>query len=113
PGCGCSGGGGAPCRREALRWRGTLVSRRALLSGRVQGVGFRYYTMHAAGHHPVDGFVRNLHDGTVEVEAQGLPEAVDAFLAEVRKGAPGSRVSDLRVEPAPLETGEKGFRIRY
>ncbi|MBM3319487.1 MAG: acylphosphatase [Candidatus Eisenbacteria bacterium] len=89
------------------------VRKRVIVSGRVQGVGFRYHARRAAENHDVSGFVRNLDDGSVEVEAQGLPAEVDAFLAEVRRGPHGSRVIDFRAEPAPLEPEARGFRIRY
>jgi acylphosphatase len=89
------------------------IRKRVIVSGRVQGVGFRYHMRRAAENHDVSGFVRNLDDGAVEIEAQGFPGEVDAFLAEARRGPPGSRVIDFRVEPAPIEPEARGFRIRY
>jgi len=72
--------------------------RRAVVSGRVQGVGFRYFAERAARKAGVAGWVRNLPDGRVETVAEGSNGAVEAYLAEIRKGPFGSRVSDVTVE---------------
>lgn len=86
---------------------------RVIVTGRVQGVGFRYYTEEKATRFVVTGFVRNLPDRTVEIEVEGAREEIDRFLAEVRIGPPGSRVDRLTTEPMNRRTGEKSFRIRY
>ena len=57
-----------------------------IVSGMVQGVGFRYYALREAERAGVSGWVRNRRDGTVEIEAQGEEEALEAFLAAVRPG---------------------------
>jgi acylphosphatase len=62
----------------------TTVRRRVHYSGRVQGVGFRFASQCLAQDHSVGGYVRNLHDGRVELVAEGEPEAVEALLAAVR-----------------------------
>lgn len=54
-------------------------------SGRVQGVGFRYTTLQVAQEFDVAGFVRNLPDGRVEVEAEGRPEEVAAFVTALEE----------------------------
>ena len=79
------------------------------ISGRVQGVGFRYALRQRARSHNVDGWVRNNVDGTVEAVFEGEPERVDALVAWCRRGPSGARVDDVRVE---LEApgGERGFR---
>jgi acylphosphatase len=55
----------------------------AYFTGRVQGVGFRYAALQAAKEFEVSGFVTNLPDGRVHLEAEGTPEEVDAFIAAV------------------------------
>lgn len=55
----------------------------ALFSGRVQGVGFRYRALQIAREFEVSGFVRNLADGRVQLEAEGAQEEVEAFLDSV------------------------------
>jgi acylphosphatase len=70
---------------------------RLLISGVVQGVGFRYYTLQAARRLGLRGFVRNLHDGRVEAVASGPPEALQALGDLLRLGPRGARVADVEV----------------
>jgi acylphosphatase len=65
------------------------------VSGRVQGVGFRWFVRRAALGLGLAGRVRNLPDGRVEVEAAGPPERLEAFRQQLREGPPGSRVTRL------------------
>jgi acylphosphatase len=85
----------------------------AIVSGRVQGVGFRYFTRDRAHRYGVTGWVRNLPDGGVEFEAQGEAEKVDAFAADIRKGPALSHVSEMTLNELPLEEREEGFEIRF
>jgi acylphosphatase len=89
------------------------VRRRVIVRGRVQGVGFRYFTRSEAGRIEVNGFVRNVPDGTVEAEVQGDPDEVDRFVEVLRKGPPGSRVDRVDVTDVPSQEGEEGFEIRF
>ncbi|WP_156031479.1 acylphosphatase [Sporolactobacillus terrae] len=57
---------------------------RLLVTGRVQGVGFRYFIKQTAAKHSVNGWVRNRDDGRVEIAAEGTRQQVDAFLQKVR-----------------------------
>jgi acylphosphatase len=80
------------------------------VSGRVQGVGFRYSTAIEAKRLGLVGWVRNRADGTVEVEAEGTDAAITDFLAWLDKGPPGASV--LRVEAENIEpSGGPGFAI--
>lgn len=75
------------------------------VTGRVQGVGFRFYTREEARRYGLGGFVRNLPDGRVEAVFEGDPAAVEALVAWCRSGPPGSRVTDVaRDDETP--TGE-------
>jgi len=71
---------------------------RAVVSGRVQGVGFRYFTRSAASRLSLGGFVRNLPDGRVEVSAAGDRRALEALLVVLRQGPPGAAVRGVDVE---------------
>ena len=75
-----------------------MIARRAIVSGRVQGVGFRFFAERAARRTGVCGWVRNLPDGSVETVVEGEEPAVMRYLDEIRKGPLGGRVSDIRVE---------------
>jgi acylphosphatase len=68
------------------------------VSGRVQGVNFRFYTRQEAVRLGVDGWVRNLMDGRVEAWIQGEEEAVAQMIAWCRHGPPSARVDDVQVE---------------
>ena len=86
----------------------------AIVSGIVQGVCYRAFTRDAARQiGNLSGWVRNLPDGTVEMEVEGPARNVDTLLDRCRQGPPYGRVSGIIVdEQTPLgETG--GFDIRY
>jgi acylphosphatase len=68
---------------------------RMVLGGRVQGVGFRYFTRRAAERLGLVGWVKNLPDGDVEVQVAGPAARLAAFRDELRQGPPGSRVDQL------------------
>ena len=80
-----------------------MISRHLIVTGRVQGVGYRDALRDAAEQHNVTGWVRNRRDGSVEALLQGLPAAVDSVIAWARRGPSLARVTDLRVTPAPAE----------
>lgn len=83
---------------------------RAIVSGRVQGVSYRASTAKKAGQLGLVGWVRNLSNGSVELEAEG--ERVDELLDWCKHGPPHARVDDVSVEElAP--TGGTTFEIRY
>jgi len=73
------------------------TTRRLIISGRVQGVGFRFYMEHKAHQHGVNGWVRNRRDGSVEVIIQGTAEAVDAMIGAARRGPRGAVVAGVQV----------------
>ena len=87
---------------------------RVIVSGVVQGVGFRFFTKYLAGRFELNGFVRNREDGRVELEAQGSEGALSAFLEELESSPPRSaHVSGVEVEEIPPEEDLDGFRITY
>jgi DNA ligase D-like protein (predicted 3'-phosphoesterase) len=84
---------------------------RALVSGAVQGVGFRESTRRRARKLGLLGWVRNEDDGTVAVHAEGEPGAVEELLAFLRKGPRGAAVRDVEVEDVRVE-GHEQFAVR-
>lgn len=72
-----------------------MIARRFFISGEVQGVGFRYFAQRSSARHQVRGFVRNLADGRVEVLAEGVAAAVEAFKLDLAAGPSYSRVSGV------------------
>ena len=89
-----------------------LTHLRLRVHGRVQGVGFRYFTARSARDHGLKGFVRNEPDGSVLCEVQGPAELVDQFVDAVRRGPKFARVDDLAIEPLHSTTPHPtGFEI--
>ena len=84
---------------------------RALISGIVQGVGFRYATEREARALGARGYVQNLADRRVEAVFEGDAETVDRALAFVREGPPLANVTGVEVEPISYQ-GFSGFEIR-
>lgn len=83
---------------------------RAVIRGRVQGVSYRAWTKKRADRHGVTGWIRNRPDRTVEALFSGPAEAVDALLAECRRGPFAARVDGIDVTMAEPEG--TGFEIR-
>jgi acylphosphatase len=88
-----------------------IIARHYIVTGRVQGVGFRYFAQDAAVREGVSGFVRNRPDGSVEALVEGEIEAVTRVERALAQGPPGARVEDLAIEPAPPTGRVSGFRI--
>ncbi len=90
-----------------------MKATRLLITGTVQGVGFRAHAERAAGPLGIRGHVRNLPDGRVEVVAAGAPEDLSLFLQRVREGPRGGRVERIEVSETTLEDACAGFEIRF
>jgi len=78
------------------------VARRFLISGEVQGVGYRFFAQRAAARHQVVGYVRNRPDGTVEALAEGPANSVEAFKHDLVTGPQWSvvrQVEEISLEP--------------
>ena len=86
-------------------------ARRYIISGRVQGVGFRYFTQAAAARENVHGWVRNLPDGRVEASAEGETGAMERFEHALRHGPPGARVEQIEIEHTVPAGRDAGFTI--
>lgn len=88
------------------------IRRRVVVSGRVQGVGFRAATRSRAEAHGVAGWVRNLPDGGVEAAFEGDPAAVEALVDFCRAGPRPARVERVEVCEEPVE-GLRRFDFRF
>jgi len=89
-----------------------LVARRFRIGGRVQGVGFRYFTEAAAAREGICGWVRNTPDGGVEIVAEGDAEAVERFERRISHGPPHARVDRVDVDELVPTGQETGFTVR-
>jgi acylphosphatase len=76
----------------------TAVRARVTVTGRVQGVGYRAFTVLVATQRGLVGGVRNLDDGRVELEVEGPKDSIVALLEELRVGPPSSRVTAVQTE---------------
>jgi len=85
----------------------------AIVKGRVQGVGFRYFTKNKAKELNLRGWVRNLPDGSVETVATGPVEALERLLQSLNTGPVGSRVDGVEVQWLPGPEESQGFEVRY
>ena len=92
---------------------GGLRQLHLVVSGRVQGVGFRASTYDEAQSLALKGWVRNLPGGEVEVVVEGKRENLEIFLAWAHIGPPGARVTDLRHQWSEATSEFYDFRIRY
>jgi acylphosphatase len=88
-----------------------LVGRRYIVKGRVQRVGFRFFAEHAAQREGIQGYVRNQHDGSVEIVAEGDAEALQRFEMAVRRGPAGARVDDVDTIEVEPSSRFSGFRV--
>lgn len=87
------------------------IARKFLISGEVQGVGYRFFAQRAAARHQIVGYVRNLSDGRVEALAEGDPNSVEAFKHELATGptyAVVEALEEINVEPTGIYSS---FRI--
>jgi len=88
------------------------IARRFILSGRVQGVGFRYFAQDAARREGLHGYVLNRDDGSVEAVAEGEVESIDRFERALRRGPSRSRVEHVLIDEVNPDQGNTGFHIR-
>jgi acylphosphatase len=88
------------------------IARKYIVSGRVQGVGFRWFVETTASREGVHGWVRNLPDGRVEASAEGDAEAIERFERALRHGPPAARVDDVEVDAVAPTGRDTGFIVK-
>jgi acylphosphatase len=89
-------------------------AKRYFVSGNVQGVGFRFFTLRAAERLQVNGYARNLPDGRVEAYAIGTPDQLAKLRSVLERGPWGATVSEVKEEQAAIDSNyADGFVINY
>lgn len=83
-----------------------------IVSGKVQGVGFRYLAQAAALEKEVTGWVKNLDNGFVEIYAEGTAEQLNSFVSVLKQGSRFARVHHIKEEPAAIQQLTT-FKIKY
>jgi acylphosphatase len=87
-------------------------ARRFLVRGRVQGVGFRWFVEREAHILQIAGWVRNNHDGSVEVVAMGTREQLAGLRSRLQEGPRAARVDDVAESEAEPVAGLQSFQVR-
>jgi acylphosphatase len=90
-----------------------LASAHIIISGVVQGVGFRYTAIRKATQHRLNGFVRNLHSGDVEVVVEGEKGLITDFVRELRVGPSYAHITNVAVEWGEYTGNYEDFRVRF
>jgi len=89
-----------------------FVSKKVLLSGRVQGVGFRHFTRVTARELNVKGWVRNRRDGKVETVIQGKPKQVESMIEQLKQGPAAARVDAVDITDTDINETFSVFEVR-
>ncbi len=91
-----------------------MITKRLYLRvyGMVQGVGFRYFVYRIAKNLDIKGFVRNMPDGSVEIEAEGEERSLDEFVKRVNEGPPAALIERVITVEIPV-VGDRDFEIRH
>lgn len=84
-----------------------------IISGRVQGVGFRFYTRDIAMETGVKGWVKNLKNGSVEAVAEGSPAEIKEFLKRIKEGYLGRNISHIEEREEPYSGEFISFDITF
>ena len=91
-----------------------IVARRYVVTGRVQGVGYRNFVEHTGAKIGVDGYVRNRRDGSVEVFAMGTDEELEKLRKALERGPIMAQVGRVSEEPSEVETKYIGnFTVEF
>jgi len=89
-----------------------MIAKRAIFEGRVQGVGFRYAAKQLAMGFDVCGWIKNLPEGTVEIQLMGEADELDEFIQEItEESAMAHHIKNVYTEEIPLLENVKGFTI--
>ena len=92
---------------------GKVKTFKIILSGRVQGVGFRYFAESRAEKYNIVGYVRNTINNKVEIICQGEEENLELFVKEVKKGPTFSAVTDVDIKEVEKPRTYNTFEIKF
>lgn len=90
-----------------------MVHYHMIITGKVQGVGFRYFAQMKAIQYEITGWVKNLPGGSVELVATGDKENINMFLEELRNGNPFAKVKDIKITELEESEPFQSFIIKY
>ena len=90
-----------------------LVSAHLLISGTVQGVGFRWFVLRKANEYNLKGYVRNLYTDEVEVEVEGNKGLIQEFVKELRIGPRSAQVTDMKIQWKDYQGKYENFDVRF
>jgi acylphosphatase len=90
-----------------------LVCAHLLISGLVQGVGYRWFVMRKANEYNLKGYVRNLYTDEVEVEVEGNRGVIQEFIKELRIGSRSAHVTDIKIQWGNYQGKYKNFDIKF
>ncbi|MEA3443747.1 MAG: acylphosphatase [Bacteroidota bacterium] len=88
----------------------TVKSKAITIKGKVQQVGFRYFTLQAANRFGISGFVKNQVDGSVYIEAEAEESKLELFVDWCKQGPDHARVDETRIDENPV-MNYSGFRV--
>lgn len=84
-----------------------------LVDGRVQGVGFRYFTQMTAFSLNLTGWCENLMNGKVQIEVQGTEENIHSFISKIKHGNTFCHINNIEAVNIPVINNEKKYSIKY
>jgi acylphosphatase len=90
-----------------------LVSAHLLISGLVQGVGYRWFVMRKANEYNLKGYVRNLYTDDVEVEVEGGKGLITEFIKDLRSGPRSAYITDIKIQWGDYQGKYKNFDIKF
>jgi acylphosphatase len=91
----------------------SFVGANIIVKGVVQGVGFRYWTVRKAQSYDLNGWTKNLSDGTVEIEVEGERGIIEEFIKELKVGPTYSQVTDLAINWYEKPRGYTDFNVEF
>lgn len=90
-----------------------MLQLQIVVSGKVQGVGYRYFAQMKAVQFGITGWVKNRLDGAVEMVTTGTKENLDLFIEEIRRGNPFSTVDQIEISEISTDEKYQSFTIKY